>query len=75
MIFDCGKLVEFDKYLLVELLDDCRPWPFIPVVDLGRLELLQAHFLVVAFSFIQLLTTALTQCTAVIFTLSLYFWG
>jgi hypothetical protein len=51
MLFDCGKLVRFDKYLLVELLDDYRPWSFASVAELGCLELLQVHFLVVAFFF------------------------
>jgi hypothetical protein len=40
MLFDCGKLVKVDKYLLVELLDDYRPSPFASAADFGCLELL-----------------------------------
>jgi hypothetical protein len=51
-------MMEFGTYLLVDLLDDSRPWQFVSGADLEHLEPLQVLFHVETYSYIQLVVTA-----------------
>jgi hypothetical protein len=43
-MFDFDIMMEFDTYILIDLLDDIRPWPFVFWAGMEYLEALQVHF-------------------------------
>jgi hypothetical protein len=54
-MFEFYIMTEFDTYLLIDLLDDSRPWEFVFGAGVEHLEQLQVHFHVETCSYIQVL--------------------